>query len=509
MIKKMVYAGISGFFLMASFYGGEVLSAPVKKIVMLPFNIFAETDLSYLQEGINRMLNARLEPLRQTILFDILEKEGDSAAKLTDFSNAVEQGRHVSADFVLWGSITVLGEKVSTDIQLINVNTGKTELPFSRLGQEKGDILGHVDACAEMLIAYFSGNEPHSQVQPAQQEPDKPLTILKSQTFDFAIAGISAGDVTGNGRNEVVLTGKDSVYIYENVIKDPVRIFEYKEKNSSKILGVDVADINENGKAEIYVTAIYENSGNLKSFVLEWQDGTCKKITDREKWFLRVIDNGKEKKMLVGQKRGSQSMVFKSGIYELGWKNNSLFALRQLDAPDRATVFGFTTGDVFNTGRNNAVAVNRDGHVVVYQEDGKEAWVSPVVYGGSENFVEYDTSPVADDNFHYYLPQRMFISDITQNGLNELVLVCNHEMTDRIFARMRHYDSGFIECLAWDAIGFKHLLKTQDISGYISDYQVGDLNRNGHPDLFFSVVSGSGKFFGEKTSYLVFWEYGT
>ena len=63
-----------------------------------------------------------------------------------------------------------------------------------------------------------------------------------------------------------------------------------------------------------------------------------------------------------------------------------------------------------------------------------------------------------------------------------------------------------IEFLTWNDIGFVTNYKTQETSGYISDFAVGDFNGNGVTDILFAVVVGGNSIFGKKTSFLVLWE---
>jgi len=61
--------------------------------------------------------------------------------------------------------------------------------------------------------------------------------------------------------------------------------------NTNNFLTLDVADINRNGYAEIIVTNLVED--NLRSFILEYEEGKLRKITDKAKWFFRVLDHPK------------------------------------------------------------------------------------------------------------------------------------------------------------------------------------------------------------------------
>ena len=191
----------------------------------------------------------------------------------------------------------------------------------------------------------------------------------------------------------------------------------------------------------------------------------------------------------------------------LVWNNDRLEPGKKLDLPEKTTVFGLQQGDAFNDGTVQTVRLKKDGHLSVYGQDGNQVWISPAVYGGSENYISYNMDSFTDDQLHYYLPQRVYVADMDQDGANELMVVSNHDVTNRLFARLRHFDTGCIEGLYRNALGFTSLWKTQPVSGYISDYWVGDINGDQRPDLVYGVVEGGEGIFGRASSYLVFMEH--
>ncbi len=95
----------------------------VKKILIIPFsfNSGEEGDLAFLQKGINRMLHTRLRHVNQTET--IFPKAGDVLP-----SNPIEAGAKYQTDYVLTGSVTMFGEKISTDAIFYSVADKKEVL---------------------------------------------------------------------------------------------------------------------------------------------------------------------------------------------------------------------------------------------------------------------------------------------------------------------------------------------------------------------------------------------
>ena len=76
--------------------------------------------------------------------------------------------------------------------------------------------------------------------------------------------------------------------------------------DENNFLTLDVADLNRNGHAEIIVTSVVED--DLRSFILEYEEGRFKKITEKSNWFFRVWATPKEGPILLGQRRGSDGL---------------------------------------------------------------------------------------------------------------------------------------------------------------------------------------------------------
>ena len=81
-----------------------------------------------------------------------------------------------------------------------------------------------------------------------------------------------------------------------------------------------MADLNRNGHAEIIVTSVVED--DLRSFIIEYEEGKFRKITEKAGWYFRVLEHPKEGPILMGQKMGSEG-IFVGPIYKFVWKKKS------------------------------------------------------------------------------------------------------------------------------------------------------------------------------------------
>ena len=142
--------------------GGGLGAAPARaqdaRIAILPVVVHtAAPDPSYVSRGIADMLSARLEQLGG---LEILRVD-DPAAATTRLGPALEQGRRVGADYVLYGSFTQFGDGASLDIQcapVAPVGSGPDRSIFIQSGSV-GEIIPKLDRLADMIARYVGGVE--------------------------------------------------------------------------------------------------------------------------------------------------------------------------------------------------------------------------------------------------------------------------------------------------------------------------------------------------------------
>jgi len=546
--KKKTYKSQHFFIILAVFLFTTALAKTPSKVLIVPFNIHSDKDLSFLQDGIKDMLSTRLAYEDKVVRFsnEEVRQAVDEMAGTISEQTVLALGEKLGADYVIFGSLTVLGDSSSTDARCVDVHQKKAMVTFNQSGNNLGDVISHIDRFAKQINETIFGRAPTADKpsspavtkEPAESYRKHPETLLqkeiggysqtpyegqtgtdkvsflawKSRPFKTKIAGIAVGDVDGDGNNETVFTGKNTVYIYRYLDKRFIKIGEVEGKGDIPYISVDVADINHNGKAEIFVTQLFRVSNKLNSFVLEWDGTNFKKIIDNSNWFYRVIDVPlRGGSILLGQKQGRDTIFNKAGVYEMAYKNGQYEPIQSQALPKNINIYGFTYGDVLNDRREMIVAFSESDYVRILESNGNEEWKSNEKYGGSNTYIDKPIigSPSTEEAERLYMKQRIHIADMDKDGKNEMILVKNKDSTGRTFARLRMYNKGHIESLVWDVIAMRLKWRTHTISGYISDYVVDDLNNDGKKELVFSVVSGGGFFPGKEKSYIATWEVKT
>ncbi len=530
------------------------MAAQPAKVLILPFNINSDKDLTFLRKGIGDMLASRLAREGEVVVIDAT----DPSVKNQDVSDKIDQGAALSiagaakADYVLLGSITVFGDSISTDGKFFHVGEKRSLVDFFETGGNQGDVINHIHLFSgrinqSVFGAQAAASQPAGGSQyasPSESGPtsrshpekawnreagvgvmfaddaisrERSATLWKSRSFKLEINGVAIGDVDGDGRAETVLVSNHMVIIYRFSEQRFEKIAEIQGDLKTTNISVDVADINDNGPAEIFVTGRTDQS-RFRSYVLEKRGDEYKRIVDKQNLMFRVMrTSGSDEPILFGQNGGVQD-VFWGGVRELIWEGDR-YAPQEIEPiPSWVSVWGFTYGDLFNDGQEMVVAYKKDDTLCILDKKRNEEWSSNDTYGGSNTYL---ISPAAQKleqqkrkrsdlmpAERFYMKQRIFVTDLDGDEKNEVIVLKNHDSARGLVERFKLYRGGHFESMDWDNVGLRKKWKTRKFSGYLSDFTVSDMNSDGRNELIFCVVVKTDNVISEPKSYIVSWSPG-
>ena len=531
-------------------------------IMIVPFKIHSQQDMSFLNSGIAAMLTSRLEREGAVAVIKAQVEPGNEAA-------ARAYAQKQQADYLLSGNLTIFGNAVSTDASFYDINAGTVAVKFDEYGENSGDVLAHIDKFADQINDRVLNKQPAdtgatgkaaatapvpvvTQAEPkaeALSPPPAPETqatggqtavvaapvvaapakevppaapvpapagsevkpaVWKSQTFKFNIDGLTVADVDGDGQKETVFIGDGDVHVYRLTNGKLAKVHVYKAASNLHLLGVDAVDLNQNGRAEIFVTSLSRRgdagastrSGRvdrLGSFVLEWDGSGLKLVADDLRYYFRALDAPGRSRMLVGQKRAMLSgsadwidtidgkdQLFVKGLYPLVWRNGNLEEGERLDLPPAVNVFGFTFGDIFNDGREMVAMETESRYLKILSPDRRVEWESGERYGGSIRFLEYPAMSGREPD-RFYLPQRMIVADTDQNGKNDFLVAKNEDSSRGLLGRVRTFRNGQAEVLAWNGVTMEKQWQSDVMAGHISDIAWADMDNDGQSEIVLAI----------------------
>jgi len=133
-------------------------------VAILPFSINSAENIDYIKQGVEAMLSSRIAASDK---INVVNKDtvNDELKKLKikeiSQNDIYTVGAKLNSDFVVWGSITKIGNSISIDSQLIDISKTKSDIRLSSQSQTLDDIIPRINDFSEKLFIIFSEQHLH------------------------------------------------------------------------------------------------------------------------------------------------------------------------------------------------------------------------------------------------------------------------------------------------------------------------------------------------------------
>jgi len=313
-----------------------------------------------------------------------------------------------------------------------------------------------------------------------------------SPELPFAARYFATGDFKGDGNLEYAFLDDARLHIYrlepmgwrevwtENVPSDYYQIpSEARDQMTESIpppsgiqyINIDAADINGDGKAEIFVTAML--SGKVFSYVVQYQDGAFRRVANIP-GFLRVITYPGRGIMLIGQDYDPVKF-FTGAPRQYTWSGGKYVPGPELSLPRGVTLYGFTFA-YFGEQNSFLVVFDDEDRVIVYSKDSplwkseeKYTVVNTYVYKPVTGIAAAMSKPAAesDKSLRVRLRGRIVALDINNDGRDEILLPKN---IGESF--LSAYSGAELHGLRWTGARLDEAWGVKDLPGPVLDFQV-------------------------------------
>lgn len=518
-----------------STFAAPAPSSPAKKVAFLPFETHAAKDLSYLTSGIRDMLASRLAAgAKIQVVPRATVDHALGGGKPSQPEQIRALGRQMGADYIVTGSLTAIGAGMSLDAKVYNLATNEPAQTFFATAASENDIITAIDQLTwDIGAKVFGAQRPGSAAAPvaANQQPAQPQYLSahperafmgaggrgaspfirplgstgpfgfsKSQNFNMYLQAMDAGDVDGDGQDEVILADRNEVGIYKRDGKKLQKVGQVLLPVNHKIHYISVADLNHSGKAAIYVSAADEAEPHSYAFIWQGKDKVDYLFKDA-KWYIRAMELPGEGMTLLGQ-HAAVSKPIMPGVFRLDLVKGALVKGAQVQLPDWVNVFDFSMADLEKNGSYDIVAIDQFDRLVVAKPSGSILWKSDDYFGGTNRYIggrkaigqKGDMDDTGDPEGRIYIPSRIVIADLNKDGVVDVLVNKNLSTSSRLFKNMKNYPSGEIHALTWNGIALTEIWRTRKIDGYIADYLLRPDKKEPTAELLVGLVLRQGDF---------------
>ncbi|MEE9240690.1 MAG: FG-GAP-like repeat-containing protein, partial [bacterium] len=452
------------------------LSSAKIRIAILPFINKTKEFLS--TEIVTRELSSALLSKGRFDVYDVdrlqvwLLESGIAVDELLKARNTTRLRTQIRRDLVMENTIReVKGKKVLTS-RLISLATRKEvfsavaiadELPFEQRAPKEQTLRRGGGG----LVAKGAPNQTF--ITDKSGIPGQRANVSSFVFSDMEVRGVSIADVTGDGKNEMVVISSTDLVVYRIERGRMRELARFGEGAGNDFRWLDVGDMNGDGKPEIYI-ANYRGDA-LLSMVLELKGKKFVQLVKNQHIFYRLIRPrrlnpkvklpDKDKYLLLGQYSGFAKPL-EGPIYRFRWKGKrSLRRTAPYAMPENLEILGMTLWDMDGDGAPEVVEIGDDDFMRIYSRRGEVRHTSAARYGAPVNVFDTELVPAefSLDRPQLRLRSRLLVVDTDGDGVDELLTIANEYSATRLVPGLG-VSSGVLVSLVWDGSGLSEIWRS-------------------------------------------------
>jgi hypothetical protein len=408
--------------------------------------------------------------------------DGYSNAKITKQVRAVKPGDILTMNPPIEVAVKIeklpvrlellLKEELSNARNIMIKDSAPLTLTFTQ--QEEGGIgytVSDSKSGALVYSRYFSDQDINLTGGTALATKD----ILRSKAIDKTYKSIAVGHVKQDGNIYIAAADKEGVdfYVFTGKEFQPAGDLGVKFDN---IQNVELADMDEDGVDEIFVTELKYNT-NISSAIYEYNGSRFAELETNMPYIFRTT-HVKGVKSVLAQKISTtgnyigmvHKLVVSNGVYERG---------PAVSSSRDVNIYGFGYSDLDNDGTNEVFHIGEDYRLNVYngsslkytslEEFGQTPYFFILKNEVVDDEVERKSGKGEDDPFTFenhkkYIKGRVFV-----NSDGNIYLVQN-EKKYKMLLQAHGYEGSRFAIYRWDGRRISNLWYSDIMEPVISDY---------------------------------------
>lgn len=345
-----------------------------------------------------------------------------------------------------------------------------------------------------MASAEIRSRDPRMAVALGQRGPGGPLVsttefvvrdagpavvanLVRGPEFESEMRALAAGNVFGDGRRALVTSDGRRVLILAYDGSRFQRVWEGRIPPPGNAFAVDVADVNGDGRAEIFVSTYGE--GRLASLVLEYDGKEMRRVWEDVPLFFRAVPAANGRGARLYAQHAAPGGAFQGPVRPILWQDGRYVEGPPLELPAGVNLYRFALADGLPQEGSAVLAYDPKNFLEVVDGSGKVRYRSREPFGGAELALEVRPAPGLPGGFFSNPRVHLGGRIVPREGRGQFLVPKNFLTSNWFLSGFGIYDRGKLFGLRWDGGSLRTAWETKEVDGFIADYAVAPAGEDG------------------------------
>lgn len=486
-------------------------NADAASYAIAPFQVNGSNSYQYLKTAVPPMLNSRL--FKASVNEPVASQDSLTSAKAPTTQKAAQDLRKKhKADYLIYGTVNVIGDSASVDINVVGDNNyfwqKSAQNTVNNLLTSVNTLAGNINqevfktsgasaqtksgSRSSSFINAETGAPSTSYLNPELRYQGVETNKARSQTLPYESTGMQIADFNGNGFNEVLLGSENEVIIYSYDNTQLKELARKKLYSSANILRISTFP--HKGRNYIVVATCDETNNDARSYILLFNGKQIQEIANT-RYYLNVAKTSAHgDPELIGQNADATRFV-KGAVFRINFDGKNISKGTNLSSlPSKADVFNFTYVPSSQDSGDVIAVIDDQDRLNIFSTSGKLLSKTEEYYASTANRVSvtrdiggFVSQEGKIDASYHYVPSAVNVVDIDNDNNYELIVTKPLSVAANLLNNYRNYAQSEVHALLWDGVGANLLWKTRRIKGTVADVKIADPNNDGVLDLVVNV----------------------
>lgn len=325
--------------------------------------------------------------------------------------------------------------------------------------------------------------------------------VWVSPAVKESLVGVEVGELDGDGKLETALLYAHRIDITRFADGNSETVAQVDLGTGRKALAIDGADLNGDGKMELYITAAFDD--RLSSMIVSGGADGYQVRKNNINYYFRNVELPGEGQVLLAQGMGDEHQDFAGAIFRVHGNGSDIQQGAKVEVPNPIRLYSFAPLTATGSGGDSIAYLSHLDNLQIYSPSGEKLWEGSERMGGSEEFitrVDPSKRPQDGDNTRdAYLQARLGRGDA-----GEILIPVNEG--DWFRARGKTFRKSKLTAMVWNGQELLEAWHTREQNGYMADFRLADIDNDGQKEVIMAINGASTGLLGARRSSLYVFE---